>query len=87
MKRISSIWIAILGIVVGALIVLAYNAYNQKRNMLRVQYGDWRKLNLILDQIDKNYVDTINVGKSPTPPSLPRWQSWIRILSICHLSS
>ena len=63
MKRISSIWIAILGIVVGALIVLAYNAYNQKRNMLRVQYGDWRKLNLILDQIDKNYVDTINVGK------------------------
>ena len=47
----------------GALIVLAYNAYNQKRNMLRVQYGDWRKLNLILDQIDKNYVDTINVGK------------------------
>lgn len=63
MKRISSIWIAFLGIVVGAIIVLAYNAYNQKRNMLRVQYGDWRKLNLILDQIDKNYVDTINVGK------------------------
>ena len=63
MKRISSIWIAFLGIVVGALIMLAYNAYSQKRNMLRVQYGDWRKLNLILDQIDKNYVDTINVGK------------------------
>lgn len=63
MKRISSIWIAFLGIVVGAIIVLAYNAYNQKRNMLRVQYGDWRKLNLILDQIDKNYVDTINVRK------------------------
>ena len=36
MKRISSIWIAIMGIVVGALIVLAYNAYSQKRNMLRV---------------------------------------------------
>ena len=52
-----------MGIVVGALIVLAYSAYSQKRNMLRVQYGDWRKLNLILDQIDKNYVDTINVGK------------------------
>lgn len=52
-----------MGIVAGALIVLAYNAYSQKRNMLRVQYGDWRKLNLILDQIDKNYVDTINVGK------------------------
>ena len=43
--------------------VLAYNACTQKRNMLRVQYQDWRKLNLILDQIDKNYVDTIDVGK------------------------
>ena len=52
-----------LGIIVGALMVLAYNAYSQKRNMLRVQNQDWRKLNLILDQIDKNYVDTINVGK------------------------
>ena len=31
MKRISSIWIAILGIVVGALIMLAYNAYSQKK--------------------------------------------------------
>ena len=63
MKRISSIWIAVLGIVVGALMVLAYNAYSQKKNMLRVQYGEWRKLNLILDQIDKNYVDTIDVEK------------------------
>ena len=43
--------------------VMAYNAYTQKKNMLRVQYQDWRKLNLILDQIDKNYVDTIDVGK------------------------
>ncbi len=63
MKRVSSVWIAVLGIIVGALIVLAYNAYSQRRNLLRVQNGDWRKLNLILDQIDKNYVDTIDVGK------------------------
>ena len=63
MKRISSVWIAVLGIIAGALMVLAYNACTQKRNMLRVQYQDWRKLNLILDQIDKNYVDTIDVGK------------------------
>ena len=52
-----------MGIIVGALMVMAYNAYTQKKNMLRVQYQDWRKLNLILDQIDKNYVDTIDVGK------------------------
>ena len=62
MKRISSIWIAILGVAVGALAVLAYDSYSQKKNLIRVQYGDWRKLNLILDQIDRNYVDTINVN-------------------------
>lgn len=62
MKRISSIWIAVLGVAVGALTVLAYDSYSQKKNLIRVQYGDWRKLNLILDQIDRNYVDTINVN-------------------------
>lgn len=62
MKRISSIWIAILGVAVGALAVLAYDSYSQKKNLIRVQYGDWRKLNLILDQLDRNYVDTINVN-------------------------
>lgn len=46
----------------GALAVLAYDSYSQKKNLIRVQYGDWRKLNLILDQIDRNYVDTINVN-------------------------
>ncbi len=43
--------------------VLTYNSFMQKRNMLRIQNGAWRKLNLILDQIDRNYVDTINVGE------------------------
>lgn len=62
MKRISSIWIAVLGVAVGALAVLAYDSYSQKKNLIRVQYGDWRKVNLILDQIDRNYVDTINVN-------------------------
>ena len=62
MKRISSIWIAVLGVAVGALAVLAYDSFSQKKNLIRVQYGDWRKLNLILDQIDRNYVDTINVN-------------------------
>ena len=63
MKRISSIWIAILGIIVGALIVVSYNSYTQKRHLLRAQYGEWRKLNLILDQIDRNYVDSVDVKK------------------------
>ncbi len=60
MKKISPIIIAILGIIVGALAVMTFDAWQQKRNMHRVQYSDWRKLNLILDQIDKNYVDSID---------------------------
>lgn len=63
MKRISSIWTALAGIVIGVLIAVTYNALQQKRDLIRVQYGDWCKLNLILEQIDRNYVDTINVGK------------------------
>ena len=39
---------------------LTYNAYTQRKNLINVQNNQWRKLNLILDKIDKNYVDTIN---------------------------
>ena len=60
MKRFTPVLIAVLGILVGALAVTTYNAYRQKRHFYNVQYGQWRKLNLILDQIDKNYVDTVD---------------------------
>jgi carboxyl-terminal processing protease len=60
MRKISPILIAVLGIIVGALAVTTYNTYRQKKHYLNVQYGQWRKLNLILDQIDKNYVDTVD---------------------------
>ena len=63
MKRISPILIAVLGIIVGALAVMTYNTYLQKKRMFHTQYSEWRKLNLILDQIDKNYVDTIDNEK------------------------
>ena len=60
MRKVSPILIAVLGIIVGALAVATYNTYRTKKHMIDVQYGQWRKLNLILDQIDKNYVDTVN---------------------------
>ena len=63
MKRISPILIAVLGIIVGALTVMTYNTYLQKKRLYHTQYSEWRKLNLILDQIDRNYVDTIDNGK------------------------
>ena len=60
MKKISPVLIAVLGILVGALAVMTFNAYQRSRHLYNVQYGEWRKLNLILDQIDKNYVDTVD---------------------------
>ncbi len=63
MRKFSPILIAVLGIIVGALAVTTYNTYRLKKHYYNVQFGDWRKLNLILDQIGKNYVDTIDNEK------------------------
>ena len=63
MKRYTPVIIAVLGILVGALTVMTYNTYLQKKKLYRTQYGEWRKLNLILDQIDRNYVDTVDNEK------------------------
>ena len=63
MKRYTPLLIAILGILVGALSVASYNTYLQKKRLYKAQYGEWRKLNLILDQVDRNYVDTVDNKK------------------------
>lgn len=55
--------IAVLGVLIGALSVATVNKYNQSRRMLRTEYIDWRKLNLILQQIDEHYVDSIDRKK------------------------
>lgn len=63
MNKFSPLLIAILGIIVGALTVITWNTYIQKSNMYKVRYGDWGKLNIILDKVNKNYVDTVDVGE------------------------
>ena len=63
MKRYTPLLIAILGILIGALSVASYNTYLQKKRLYKAQYGEWRKLNLILDQVDRNYVDTVDNKK------------------------
>ena len=63
MRKYASIWVALLGILVGALAVMTVQSYYKSKNILRVQGTDWRKLNLILQQIDRNYVDTIDREK------------------------
>lgn len=60
MRKFSSVVIAILGIVVGALAVLTYDKAMENRRKLQAEYRDWRKLNLVLQSLDKNYVDTID---------------------------
>lgn len=62
MKNNTSIWIALLGVVIGALAVLTFQKATQPsgRAALKVDGYSWRKLNLILDEVSKSYVDTID---------------------------
>ena len=52
--------LVILAVAIGSLGTLCVQSYNQRRMMLKTEYQDWRKLNLILNQIESNYVDTID---------------------------
>ncbi len=60
MKNISSIWVALAGMLLGGLFVVTINKFNADRRYIDSKYGNWRKLNLILEQVDANYVDTVN---------------------------
>ena len=59
-NRISSVWIAILGIIIGALAVLTYDKATERNRRFKAEYSDWRKLNLILQKVDEMYVDTVD---------------------------
>jgi carboxyl-terminal processing protease len=50
----------LLGVVLGVLMTLTVVRYRENRHILDAKYAEWRKLNLILDQIEKNYVDTLD---------------------------
>ncbi len=62
MKKIdNSIYVALLGVVVGVLVtMISYKAIEPKREF-DGNYNRWRKLNLILQEVGNNYVDTINM--------------------------
>lgn len=62
MKRFNdNIIIALLGVVLGVLItMISYKAIEPKRKF-DGDYNRWRKLNLILQEVERNYVDTINM--------------------------
>ena len=52
----------LLGVLMGVIITLTVVRYRENRNIMRAKYADWQKLNLILDQIERNYVDTIDMA-------------------------
>lgn len=51
---------AVLGVAIGALIVVTVNKATEKNRRLHSEYEDWRKLNLILQKVDEMYVDTVD---------------------------
>ena len=59
-KRISSVWVAILGIVLGAMLVLTIQKITENNRRLNARYEDWRKLNLVLQKVDEMDVDTVD---------------------------
>lgn len=59
----SSVIVALLGIAIGALGVLIIQRWGKINVIPHVSDRDWRKVSLILDCIDKNYVDTVDRAK------------------------
>ena len=59
MKKIYPVAIALLGVLVGALLVLTFDKLSS-RKPLKAGGTDWKKVNLILDYVDANYVDSID---------------------------
>ncbi len=61
MKKYNSVIIALLGVVIGVLLTLLIGNVKEKKVGKDWEYGKWRKLSLILDFVQQNYVDTIKV--------------------------
>ena len=53
----------LLGVVLGVLLTLVALQASDNRKIRNARYTEWRKLNLILDEVGRNYVDTIDVTK------------------------
>ena len=59
-KTLIQILQVLLGVVIGVLITLLAVRYREARHMRHIELTDWCKINLILDIVDKNYVDTLD---------------------------
>ena len=60
MKKNSALIPALLGIVLGVMLVITVNSIRSKQPRIKVSRDGWQKLELILEQIDQNYVDDVD---------------------------
>ena len=55
--------VALSGVVIGVLVsMIVFKALDRSREF-DGDYNRWRKLNLILEQVQKNYVDTLDMER------------------------
>ena len=50
----------VLGVVIGAMVTFSVVRYREKQHLYRTEMQDWQKLNLILNLVEENYVDTLD---------------------------
>ena len=62
MRKNTNIIIALLGVVLGVLFTLTALKVLGLNKKFDGDYNRWRKLNLILHEVQKNYVDTIDMA-------------------------
>ena len=88
MKRIdNSIMAALLGIVLGVLLTLMSVKVAGFHKEFDGDYNRWGKLNLILQEVERNYVDIINKESMTDAAIVAALAKLIRIQSICRLWS
>ena len=61
MKNKLNILTALLGIVLGVVVTMTFSKVMLTRRF-DGDYNRWRKLNLILQEVQRNYVDTIDMA-------------------------
>lgn len=61
MNKGNALLAAILGVVIGVCATMVYFRYAGSEKKFDGDYSHWNKLNIVLQQIEQNYVDTIDV--------------------------
>ncbi|MCQ2169220.1 MAG: S41 family peptidase, partial [Bacteroidales bacterium] len=60
MRKGYFITIVVLSVLLGVMGTLVCQKVNQRTRRIKTEYRDWRKLNLVLQTVDENYVDSVD---------------------------